>query len=666
MLNVQPQTLWWLHAPSPVGFVRISKFSIVADNMPTSGTYMVVPSALTVGRNIYTIQYCERPVSDSTVLCSDGVPFVFNVRPAHFAGDYRRFVPVGQSLTLTWSGSGNYWFLEAPTLNFGAWVSQSTYTVPASVLTPGVHSFKLISCLFTGTGATCSNRVDIYAPQAGVVTFMVTANTPVSAGNVVGSLAPTSGGAAIDLKAPRAGTFVPLVAGGSSVAANADLAIINTDDKDTKEVIVGQTDSLATWTSRTWSTDFTGAFWDTQTRPTTGDPLDIAFDSSGGIWQLGEFSSGIAHVNGGALTHHDVPLARTWNSSSALWEKMNPFGSSFYGLFYKTFKTDLGERVVDTGSAVWFTQGGGFYYPPPGDYSRLVRFDRNGVDSPGTPDDDRICAIHVPGDHTGIIGIAWDGQRVWFAESRGVLGWFDPATMPCNNFLDYSNSQAVQAVDDANRCITPTQEGCIHEIPLPALPAHVVIDPADGYVWFSFFFSATGMGLGRYPLAGGAVETFPLPNPIDAGGPWQLRADAEAVYIGEYGDSDLIRFDKHGTNCTALVNGRNPCMQEIHVPLKALGVALHSIGLVGNRLWFTLANEGAGTVDRNASTFGYVDAATWKAGAPAGVLYTGLDTLGDLNAGRYHSFRGIDVTPQGQVALADMRTDEIVRLDPRP
>ncbi len=679
MLNVQQQSIWWQHAPSSAGFVRIygtAPFAPpIADNQPTTGTYPVPASALAIGRNIYTIQYCERPPSNSNVpaLCSDGVPFVFNVRPAHFAGDYRQFVPAGQSLTLSWSGSGNWWFVEAPSLNIGTWVTQPTYTVPASALTQGVHQFKVTSCIF---GGRCSNRFDIYAPQAGVVTFTVGFQS-VNQGTVVGNLAPSSGGTAIPLTAPRTGTFYPIVPSGSTVAANANVAAVITEDKDFKQVIVGQQQSLATWSSRTWSTDFTSAYYDTQARPTTGDALDVTFDSAGGIWQLGEFSYGIAHVAGGALTHHDVPTARAWNPSSGLYERVTPFGSGLSGNPRNVAYTELGERVIDTGSAVWFTQGGGLFFTGVANYSRIVRFDRNGVDSAATPDDDRMCAIHVPGDNAAVIGIASDGQRIWFLESsRKVLGWLDPATFawPCNNFLDYGNAQAVQAAETANRCTSPTQQGCIHEIALPAsagFPAHVVVDATDGYVWFSTFANfGSGNVVGRYPLAGGNVETFPLPDSIGTtlahGFPWQIRVDAEAVYLNEYGDNDLIRFDKHGSSCTALVNGQNPCMKEIHVPVRSPDVAMHSIDLVGTRLWFTLANEAGGAVDRSASTFGYVDVAAWKAGAPTGVLYIGLETLGDLSAGRYHSFRGIDVTPQGQVALADMRTDEVIRLDPHP
>jgi hypothetical protein len=214
-----------------------------------------------------------------------------------------------------------------------------------------------------------------------------------------------------------------------------------TEDKDFKQVIVGQQQSLAAWSSRSWTDDFTAKHYDTQARPTTGDALDVVIDSAGGIWQIGEFSSGIAHV-AGEITHHDVPTARTFNSSTGLYEKVKPFGSSLFGVHNVPY-TELGERVIEAGSAIWFTQGGGLLFSGTGNYSRLVRFDRNGVDSPATPDDDRMCAIHVPGDNSEVIGISWDGQRIWFLEgTRGVLGWFDPATWqwPCNNFLKLQRS----------------------------------------------------------------------------------------------------------------------------------------------------------------------------------------------------------------------------------
>ncbi len=152
MLNVTQQTIYWQHAANAAGYVRVLTSNPFAppyaDNQPTTGNVTVPASALAIGRNEYTIQYCEHPPSNATpVLCSDSVPFVFNVRPAHFAGDYRQFVPTGQGLTLSWSGSGNWWFIESPTLGIATWVTQPTYTVPASSFTDGVHHFQHIGIL---------------------------------------------------------------------------------------------------------------------------------------------------------------------------------------------------------------------------------------------------------------------------------------------------------------------------------------------------------------------------------------------------------------------------------------------------------------------------------------------------------------------------------------
>src|SRR5699024_6349854 len=143
---------------------------------------------------------------------------------------------------------------------------------------------------------------------------------------------------------------------------------------------------------------------------------------------------------------------------------------------------------------------------------------------------------------------------------------------------------------------------------------------------------------------------FPMPaspskTALFGGFPWQIRVGQNAVYIGEYGDSDLVRFDKNypaPEECKApLVNGKNPCMSQLHLPRPWSGTNLHSIALQGNRLWFTLANEQRNPKVPTASTFGYVNINSWTEGAPHGVIYTNLSTLDSLRTGLHHSFRGI-------------------------
>src|SRR5262249_19078857 len=142
----------------------------------------------------------------------------------------------------------------------------------------------------------------------------------------------------------------------------------------------------------------------------------------------------------------------------------------------------------------------------------------------------------------------------------------------------------------------------------------------------------------------------------------------KAVYVSEFADNQLLRFDKNipnpTTRCATLVTGTNPCMSEILLPMLDPHVDAHSIALVGGRLWFTMANDLSGT-DPNSALFGYVDTSTWAAGTPRGVYFTNLANLGIHRANQHHSFRGIDVTAAGRVALADGGEDQIINLTTR-
>jgi hypothetical protein len=154
------------------------------------------------------------------------------------------------------------------------------------------------------------------------------------------------------------------------------------------------------------------------------------------------------------------------------------------------------------------------------------------------------------------------------------------------------------------------------------------------------------------PLDGGEVEVYPLPAAVRpaegyeqfAGFPWQLRADRDAVYLGEYGDTQLLRFDKTLAargDCTALsADGTNPCIEELFLPMTIKQVNHHSLDLQDGRLWFTLTNEFGPADDPRTSTFGYVDTASWAAGSPTGVLYTDIDTIDPLPPWVGSGFRG--------------------------
>lgn len=652
---------------------------------PPGGTIPISASELVRGKNDYTLKFCESFAPGSTPLCSTATPLRFNVRPDPLDGPYRRFENPAAPISFRWQpGIANVWNLAiypvprdaAAPAAFATWTGQPFHTLPANALAPGVYDVELTSCSFSAAGATCSNRLDVHTPTAGVLTILA-ANVPVSQGDVVATVAPAGGGNPVELVAPASGTALPLAQDGSSVASGALVAAIITNDVSVQQLVVGGT--RVAWQERPFYQDFSAETFDTWMLRPTGDPLDIVIASDGDIWQIGEFSSAVAHASGASVTRHDTPLTRVFNAETGLYEKVTPHRSNFGGR--KTISSSLGERVIDTGDAIWFTHGGGLFPNADENYGQLIRFDRTAADDPATPDDDRLCAIHLPGDDREVVGVAHDGERVWFAELRpdesgGAISWFlDNGQIGCDNDLDYGDPAAVAAASADNACATSTHpDGCIHEIALPAgarLATHLAVDPSTGDVWFVLL--SGGGQIGRVSPNGGSPEVFPLPAPVRpslfGGFPFQIRADDDAVYVGEYSDSQLLRFDKaqaQASDCTTLTADKtNPCITELTLPIEIPEVRQHSIDLEGGRLWFTLANEGGSPDAQTASTFGYVDVASWAAGVPTGVLYTDLEGFGTPRPGDRHSFRGIDVAPDGSVALADMHFDELVRLTPR-
>ncbi|HEY6557538.1 MAG TPA: hypothetical protein VI072_09705 [Polyangiaceae bacterium] len=694
MFNTGPRSFSW--SRSGAGYVEIKKpgaWSFLPTAFPASGSYTVPASDLAKpGASSWSIQYCEG--TGTSKICSDQAAAHFIVGPARFNGDERRFVGQGQTLGLSWSGSGNAWFVSTdPPLGSGVWLAAPSWTFPATAA-PGVYDVTLVSCNFSGSGGVCSNRVDIAAAASGVVNFTVATNTPVAEGTQVGSITP-AGGSPIAITAPRTGTFVHLVAPGSTVTQAGAIAAVMVDDVDRVQVVVGSA-STAAWTTRTWSTDFTSQTWSMSSRSTTGDALDLAFDTAGGLWAIGEFGMGAAYQSGALFTHVNAPLARVGSPNP--YPATKPHISSLNHA--PSTHSTLAEKVVTGRNAVWYTHGGGLFEPGPKNHSRIIRVALDIADSPATPYDDRVCAIHVPGDNNEVVGAAWDParNRLWFSamnmagpaggQSTPALYWFSddgtaatlssPNFPGCDNMLDYGNAAAVAAAATANLCSSTVTSGCITRIGLPAaagLLAHIEVDTngtsslADDAIWWVDF---TGVVLGRHAIGGGftchGMPTATNKRSFFGGFPWQLRVSGGFVYIGEYGDNDLVRFAKGspgGSAGCATVPAPSSGMSEIHVPVLSENNNVHSIEIAGDRLWFTLANEAHVPVRRDASTFGYVSLSSWAAGAPTGVLYTGLNTLGQQSGSRHHSFRGIDVAPNGAIGLADMHYDELVRLTPR-
>ncbi|MGO9876796.1 MAG: hypothetical protein ACLPVY_23725 [Acidimicrobiia bacterium] len=715
MLNIHSQTLSWSHDGS--GFVEIfppDSARPYGRRFPPTGTFAVRTSSLPIGRSTFYVSYCVDPPLNKVPFCSAGTPVTYAVGPAEFSGPYRKFVPADQNLRLSWSGSGNAWLLNAPTLGITKWLTSPSFTIPAADVTAGVHEISVVSCSLQASTDRCSNRFDVISTVAGTVRFTVASGAGVGAGQSVGTLTPDRGGDAEILTAPRDGTFRRLASNEAHLSAHTAAGMVVTANVGRTEVVAGGGASVPTWTTTPWENAFTARTYNDSVRPSTGDPLDVTFDSTGDIWQVGEFSQAIAHVHNGtltdsvspvgqalhrtagadaplahagaaiaqvqdgSLTKHDSSIVRTPNSAPRIPGPLRPYAIRMFGIDSPTSTSVLGERVIDTGSAVWYTQGGELFYDgihP--NHSTLIKVDYRGHDN---PTDDPVCAIDVPGDNNQVIGIAYDPttNRVWFTESHAghgsALDWFvDNGSIPCDNHLNYSNPSDVAAVSAANHCTVATETGCIHQIDLPTtagLAGHITIDTFSGYAWFVDF---TGRELDRYPLKGGAVQSFPLPKSVSSslfnGFPWEIQADANAVYLNEYSDNTLLRFDKTianpTTRCATLTDGKNPCISELFLPMAGPDTNAHSIALVGNKLWFTIANESNGPTDPNGSTFGYIDTTSWAAGTPTGTYFDNLTTLGTPLPNAHQCFRGIAVTAAGNIALADSGYDQIVSLTPK-
>ncbi len=423
-----------------------------------------------------------------------------------------------------------------------------------------------------------------------------------------------------------------------------------------------------------------------------GDPLDITYDSNGGIWLINEFANNIEHVSpAGTVASFTLPTARQAVVKDFVLEPVKPFSSSLGKNISSVNFSALGERATRIGARLWFTQGGEMQGPPTKlkNHSRVISFDPSLSDSLATPYDDRLCAYNVPPEYENqpannqVIGLAGTSDRIWIGESRTFFGpgptaisSFIPDPNSCENLLNFEDPQALarQKLPYCTPGKTPEQDGCMELIlldgPLSTLRVgHLEMDPVDNTVWFT---DSHGRFLGHLdPDHVKDVVVYPLPDPhtelwFFGGFPWSLRVDDEAVYFGEYKSGDILRFDK----ATATFD-------EIQIPVATNQVKLHSIDIdaATNRLWFTLANETLVPLDRAASTIGYIDLASWRAHVAqpkiytqiSGVIYSGLDTIPPSSAepDQHQSFRGIAVDPaSGKIALASMRRRQIIELTP--
>jgi streptogramin lyase len=107
-----------------------------------------------------------------------------------------------------------------------------------------------------------------------------------------------------------------------------------------------------------------------------------------------------------------------------------------------------GESVIiDNQGRVWFSQGGaGGYGGLAANHSRIISYD------PSIPANQNPYRVYnVPGDNNGVNGLAWDGERIWFASMArsSTAGTFcpqDPLIFP--RLVSFDPDQLASAASD--------------------------------------------------------------------------------------------------------------------------------------------------------------------------------------------------------------------------
>jgi hypothetical protein len=658
----------------------------------------------------FKVRSCNLPTTSATIglgtsnihLCSEQAVATVHVAPDAF-DEFRVLVaPDADPVQITWEDPGvpnRIWHVHSSAFGLDTWTSDPEVTLdrsslPAGQFPVGVHTVELMTCeVVTWSDFDCANLDEVRASHAGKVLSVVGEEELVHAGaplvEIDTDLDDHADHVIVSATDGTVGPGAVHVAVDDVVSVGAPLV----DVELASPTFGGIRGSIATMRvdvgdHADWAGPFdvTTAFDVEQipawTNPSTGVPLDLVAGDGDEIWTLGEYqrSLGRLHEVGGqtVFTRYDVPLGL-----DAQLNVVRPFGSTASPSLLRK-ESGWGESIVrDELGRVYAAQGGTIRTNGTGNHSRIARFEP-GVDTEATPDDDGMCMVNMPGSNNHVSGLAWDAgrDRLWVAEYRAfgtpVLSSFDPDELPCENLLDYSQPSAV-AASAHQYCIPPDTTGCISMVPLTGFQAvgHVAVDD-EGRVWFTQYISdgAAGAALGRYDPDTGLLLKFPTPTgsrPTLAGsGAWQLRVDDDHVYLNEYFDADILRFDRSRAEdeaCRSLVSGQNPCMEELRVPVSSAGSTVHSLELHDGKVWFTLAGAAfpnSGTADPDAAGIGFVDIASWDAGAPTGTIYKGLGAhVAGARAGVGPAdLTGLAFDSSGRLVVADYWRRQLLRLTP--
>jgi hypothetical protein len=655
----------------------------------------------------WSVKQCKTD-SEKVAICSDASVVHLSRAGAHFTKD--RANAVGANPVVTWGPTTDTYAVTSPTLTLSTDPNSPHLVVTAggsltiNAPPPGSHLLEIFTChLFSTTNFPCASY-NSHATAPGTVATVAAAGTEVRKDEPIATITlaatnPDGSPKVATVRAPENGKVNTVSKPIGSTVSKGDV-LANLAPFSIMVLQVGET---STWTERSWTADFNPVGTSgsaTKVFPvykfgSAGLPLDVASLANGDTFSLGEFQSSVTQIghapssdlacasaNGTAFCSRDIPyFSKLVNTDWAgqVLQKTQPF----FAFDKPQTASALGERVIEgPPGQVFFAQGGG---GGAGNHSRIVRYNVN---------DGSSCAWGVPGDDNQVYGVAWDGTRIWFAESRiakpivdSVITSFKPATTPCSTNVDYQDPAQVAALQYCPPA-TPYADNCMTTLTISGSIGltHLSIDPnppaGTTQIWATESYGAandTGTAPDRSggvykvvvnPTANtAAITRYPVPkssrqgefptSPLGAF-PWRIETDANFIYFSEFSDADLVRMPKvapAGKDCTMLVNGKNPCMTELHVELRDSS-PMNAIALHNGRLYFALAS----------GQVGYANTSTWN----GGVLYTGMNAdlvepnRRQVQPGSYNGISFTNSSASSPMVVSDFSRRVVIILTPKP
>ena len=452
--------------------------------------------------------------------------------------------------------------------------------------------------------------------------------------------------------APAMALAIPKAASAGTAYTVAIRTCDSTECSPAKSVVLTVPPAPTSWSTRSYKSDYShlASF----TAP--GQPFATTFlASDNSIWTVAEFSHGVTEIKSGGTSAKGIGVVSPKGASPIF---RTPFANCKTTPCSPWDISALGEEVITAGGMIWMTFGGWRWdrTSAPANRSEVVAFD---------PATSKFCTYLVPGNNNEVEGIAATGAgknlRMWFVESRGSAGaqpsldGFDPSAI--GDGCDGHANEAYLLPDSVRLLKWPSTGG--------QWPSQIAVDPTSPALWITDFDGYRVDGkwysdIDQVNISDPAKPTvksrYVIPSANQSSGlgptPWDIAAppDSNYVYAIDNGDAEIVRIDRVTKQ-----------IDKLAIPLTSDMESAFGLAISSGRLFFTLADDSVYNFDA-ASTFGYVDLASWPKGSSHadGVVYTGLPTV--TSPGTRADYRGLAVGRTGQVAFTDKHG--VIRLTP--